>query len=220
MDQFFNYIQIFFLAFFLTLIVGNSIYIRRKKKINPIALKIKLKRLGKLLEILLLLLVNIWAMEVLFYSLNLKSRIFGWPFNQKLFDAFFVKPIGLALIILGFVLLVWAVVNLGTSWRLGISEANPGNLVKSGIFRYCRHPIYVFFNLYFLGTFLIRGNLVFLIFWVAVAAILHYQAISEEKYLTKIYGKSYVDYSKQVGRYITFKIVAIRSNIKGSKQSA
>ncbi|MCG9479897.1 MAG: isoprenylcysteine carboxylmethyltransferase family protein [Actinomycetia bacterium] len=205
MEKFLNYIQVFLLAFFLCFIIGKTIYIKRKNKINPIALNIRRDGIRHILEIILFLIVNIWSFEVLFYALNLEFRIFGWPLNIKLFETNYLRFLGLALIIIGFILFVWALINLGTSWRLGIDETRPGKLVKFGIYRYCRHPIYVFFNLYFLGTFLIWANLIFLILWITVAAILHYQAIAEERFLTKIYTQQYQNYKENVGRYISVK---------------
>ncbi len=221
MAVFLNYIQVFFLAVFLLFIIGKTVSLQRKNKINPITIGFGKDGIGQLVELFLLLLVTIWSFEVIFYALDMPFRIFGWPLNIRLFDSFALKIIGLVLIGLGFVFFIWALINLGTSWRLGIDKKHPGKLVKFGIYHYSRHPIYVFFNLYFIGTFLVWGNIIFLLFWLAVAAILHYKILEEEKFLTRLYPKQYTDYMKNVGRYISFKPSAYRRTayLKSLKQS-
>ncbi len=222
MENFFNYSQVFFLAVFLSFLTGKTIYLKRRNKINPIAIRLDKDRIRHLMEIFLLLLVTVWSFEVLFYALDMNFRIFGWPANISIFDIPVLRILGLLLIFLGFVFFIWALINLGTSWRLGIDEKSPGKLVKFGIYHYSRHPIYVFFNLYFLGTFLMRGNLIFLIFWVAVAAILHYKVLDEEKFLTRLYKRQYINYMKNVGRYLSFRPSAYKrvEYFKNLKQTA
>ncbi|MGM0367789.1 MAG: methyltransferase family protein [Actinomycetota bacterium] len=149
--------------------------------------------------------VNIWSFEVLFYSLNLDFKIFRFPFSIKLFDNLTLKVLGFFLVCSGFTFFIWALINLGNSWRLGIDDKKPGKLIMGGIYRFSRHPIYLFFNLYFLGTFLIWGNLIFLIFWIIITLMLHYQIIQEEKFLIKLHRQKYLKYMDSVGRYITFK---------------
>ena len=125
----------------------------------------------------------------------------------KLFNLTGLKITGLILIISGFVFYILALKSLGTSWRLGIDDKNPGKLVTTGIYSFSRHPIYLFFNLYFLGTFLINGNLVFVIFAVLLGAVLHWQLIREEKFLLKVFERQYREYMSSTGRYFSFKFL-------------
>ncbi len=48
--------------------------------------------------------------------------------------------------------------SIGNLWRLGIDEKYPGKLVTKGIYAFTRNPIYLFFHLYFLGTFFLRDS--------------------------------------------------------------
>ncbi len=206
MEDFFNYIQIFFLMVFLLFIIGKTIHLQKKIKINPISIHFRSReRFRDLMELFLLLIVTIWSFEVIFYALDTGFRLFGRPFNIRLFDNLGLRALGLFFVFSGFVFFIWALINLGTSWRLGIDEKKPGRLIKNGIYQYSRHPIYVFFNLYFLGTFLIWGHLIFLIFWVAVAAILQYKIVEEEKFLSRLFKQEYIHYMEDVGRYISLK---------------
>ena len=204
MDRLLSFFQIGSLAVFLSLFGGNSIYIKITNKINPISLKVKKNGIKHAVEIILFILVNLWTFEVLFYNLNINFNIFPYPLDIKLFDLFFLKIIGMMFVILSFVIYILALKDLGNSWRLGIDESHPGKLVTNGIYSISRNPIYMFFNLYFFGIFLINGNLIFLIFTILIVINLHYMIKEEEKFLIKSFKEEYLNYSFQTGRYISF----------------
>jgi protein-S-isoprenylcysteine O-methyltransferase Ste14 len=132
-------------------------------------------------------------------------RLFPWPFTISLIDSFAARAAGVVLVSSGFALFILGLMALGNSWRLGIDAKAPGTLVTRGIYSFSRNPIYSFFDLYLLGTFLINGTLVFLVFALLVVVNLHYQIIGEEKFLRKIYGKTYQDYLDSTGRYFSWR---------------
>jgi len=109
------------------------------------------------------------------------------------------------MIILGLGIFLVAQATLGDSWRLGIDERHPGALVTHGIYRLSRNPLYLFFNLYFWGTFLLNGTGMFAIFAVLVTANLHYQILQEERFLAQVHGEPYRAYRARVGRYLTLR---------------
>ncbi|MBM3710653.1 MAG: isoprenylcysteine carboxylmethyltransferase family protein [Actinobacteria bacterium] len=211
MIKIFAYIQIVSLAFFLFLVIGKTIYLRKKEKISAIKINIFTREgLKHVFEIIMFVSVNIWTFGLLAYALKDAFGTFSSLPEYKLFNFLYLKILGLFFIISGFVFFVLALLNLGSSWRLGIDDKNPGKLVTSGIYSLSRHPIYLFFNLYFFGTFLINGNIIFLIFTIILAAVLHIQLLREEKFLIKVFGKKYTDYMQNVSRYFTFKVFASR----------
>lgn len=215
MDKFFAYIQIISLGVFLILFIGKAIYLRRREKISAIKINIFTREGAKhVFEIFMFILVNLWTFSLLAYSLNTAFGTFQGLPGLFLFDLLFLKIVGLVLIIIGFFFFIIGLLNMGSSWRLGIDEKNPGKLITSGIYSISRHPIYLFFNLYFLGTFLINGNIVFIVFTVLLGSILHYQLIREEKFLLKVFKKQYEDYIQNVGRYFTFKTLMDFKRVK------
>jgi len=208
MEKFFAYMQIVSLAVFLALFTGKAVYLRRQKKISAIKINIFTREgLRHVFEIILFLLVNFWTFCLLAYSLKTAFGTFPNLLEFKLFNLTGLKITGLILIISGFVFYILGLKSLGTSWRLGIDDKNPGKLVTTGIYSFSRHPIYLFFNLYFLGTFLINGNLVFIIFAILLGAVLHWQLIREEKFLLKVFERQYREYVSATGRYFTFKFL-------------
>ena len=101
----------------------------------------------------------------------------------------------------------WALIAFGNSWRIGIDEKSADALVTNGIFALSRNPIFAFIDLYFIGTFLINGTLVFLVFAVVTVLALHYQILQEEKFLLSKYCQAYQVYRLQAGRYLNLKAV-------------
>ena len=201
---FFGGFQLLALAVFLILVVGRTVRLRFRRKVNPIALGLGSKGKLGLMEILLFAGVNLWAVAVVLCALSVEQPPFAWVCGLRLVDALPAKLLGIALILCAFVLFVLALSALGNSWRLGLDEKHPGRLVTTGIYAYSRNPIYLFFDLYFLGTFLLNGSLFFLIMAVLVALNLHYQILQEERFLASVHGAAYEAYRARTARYLAW----------------
>ncbi len=75
-------------------------------------------------------------------------------------------------------------------------------LVTHGIYSVVRNPIYSAWLFICTGTLFLYGNLylaliLFLIFWLSLTILMK---CTEEKWLTKLYGESYLEYCKKVNR--------------------
>jgi len=105
----------------------------------------------------------------------------------------------------GFVIYVIAIFTLADYWRVGDARKQNGTLVTHGIYAISRNPIYIFFILYFLGTFLINGILIFLIFTILMVLNAHYLILEEEKFLSESHGSAFQKYCAATGRYITWR---------------
>lgn len=131
------------------------------------------------------------------------ASAFGLPrVGAELFHSEAIGWVGVAVCALGIALFIGALVSFGKSFRVGIDEDHPGELVTSGAFAISRNPIYTAFGLVLAGLFLITANWVLLIYLAAGIALFHRQVLLEEQSLQKIYGDAYAQYRKRVRRYL------------------
>jgi protein-S-isoprenylcysteine O-methyltransferase Ste14 len=203
--DFFELVQIGGIVLFLSVVVVQTMRLVIRKRFNPITLSVGRKGLLGVMEVALFAGVNLWIVLILFQVLPLKVRPLAWLFGSQMVGTMLSKVVGVLLIGGGFVLFILSLRALGDSWRLGVDAQNPGPLVTRGIYAFTRNPIYAFFDLYFVGTFLVNGHLVFLVFALLVVANLHYQILQEERFLATVHGPSYENYRAQVGRYATWR---------------
>ena len=203
MDSFFDYFQILSGALFLLILLVKTFHLRFTSNINPIAIGGGKRGLALAVELIAFTGLAIWLAEVLLYALHSSFHLFPTSLNIQLIDSFVAKVVGVVLVSVGLLIFLSAYISFGDSWRVGFDVKSPGALVTTGVFRYSRNPIYLFLNLWFLGTFLINGRLVFLIFAVMTAVVVHWQILQEEAFLLRLYGKPYEDYCARTGRYFT-----------------
>jgi protein-S-isoprenylcysteine O-methyltransferase Ste14 len=102
----------------------------------------------------------------------------------------------------GLVLLLMAQLHLGASWRIGIEEGARPGLVTSGLYRFCRNPIFLAILITLTGyTVLIPTRLSLALLLGAFIGI-RLQILTEEAYLLRTYGDSYREYARRVGRFL------------------
>src|SRR5206468_3762826 len=111
------------------------------------------------------------------------EKLFPAFVNQQLLDGPGVKLLGAVLLTCSLIIFILALISFGDSWRVGIDEKSPGELISRGIFAVTRNPIFLSLIVYASGTFLIQGRWIFLIFTVLIAAGVQYQIVEEEKFL-------------------------------------
>ncbi len=200
--SYFDSFQVAAMIVFLIVFLGRTLYLRFRKHINPMTLGVGKKGLRQIVEFTFFAGLLVWILEVLFYALNAPFRIFPPPLDAQLVNSLPVKVIVIALITISFIIFIWSLISFRDAWRVGIDKKTPGDLVTTGIFSVTRNPIFIFVDLYFVGTFLVNGTLIFLIFAVVVVIGLHYQMILEETHLKAAYGKAYQTYCAKTGRYV------------------
>ena len=115
----------------------------------------------------------------------------------------------------GWVAAAWALIALGViilaaAWvqffraRTNVLHYKPSrNLIRSGLYRFSRNPIYVSALLLQLGIALLLNNLwVVLLVPVSKMVFDRYVIAGEEAYLQRAFGEVYVDYRHNVRRWL------------------
>jgi protein-S-isoprenylcysteine O-methyltransferase Ste14 len=78
-----------------------------------------------------------------------------------------------------------------------------GNLVATGIYRFSRHPMYLSLVILFVGVAFLINSIYLLGITPVLVVILHFGVIiKEEKLLEHYFGDAYLQYKKQVRRWL------------------
>jgi protein-S-isoprenylcysteine O-methyltransferase Ste14 len=200
--NFFDYFQIAIIALIICVIAGKAAYLRATTGINPIVIGRATEGAWRIVELLALVSLVAWLVEVVLHALHSPYDMFPDRVELALLHTQPVRILGATLAGIGFLVFVLAFFSFGDSWRIGIDRKTAGTLVTGGIFSISRNPIYVGFDLLFIGILLMNGTWFFLIFAVLAIVAVHAQILREEKFLTQRYGEAYERYRKEAPRYL------------------
>lgn len=143
---------------------------------------------------------------LLMSSLSVVSSVSEWAYANKAIQSSLTATVaGLALLAGGIGIRVWAIQTLGKHFTATVTLTNDHQLVRSGPYRWVRHPSY-------LGAFMaLVGCPLFLnAYWAVLVAfiamsIAYYLRIGvEEKLLSAYFGEQYREYQKNTRRIIPF----------------
>jgi protein-S-isoprenylcysteine O-methyltransferase Ste14 len=110
---------------------------------------------------------------------------------------------GIVLALLGIVLTVWAQLDMGDSWRVGVDASETTALVHTGMFGRVRNPIYTAMLTFDVGIALVTPNFVTIVGPILAITSLELQVRRvEEPYLRYKHGAAYRDYTASVGRFV------------------
>jgi protein-S-isoprenylcysteine O-methyltransferase Ste14 len=130
-------------------------------------------------------------------------QLLGVVSPLHILDHLWVNAAGFALALCGLAATLYAQLDMGESWRVGVDTGETTTLVRTGAFRLVRNPIFVAMLVFMLGETLLAPNpvaiAVFVIFGAAIEVSV--RAV-EEPYLLRIHGEDYRDYKAGVGRFV------------------
>ena len=95
-----------------------------------------------------------------------------------------------------------AQLDLGASWRIGIEEGTSPGLVTTGLYRFCRNPIFLAILITLTGYTLLLPTRLSLALLLGTFLGVRQQVLVEEAYLLRSYGDSYREYARRVGRFL------------------
>lgn len=128
----------------------------------------------------------------------------GWFFATILPRSFAAYWIGVALMVAGLGFSIWARHRLGRNWSGTVTIKQDHELIRTGPYRWVRHPIYTGMLLGF------AGSAVALDEWRGIAAIvfvtlaLLLKIRIEEQWMTETFGEGYRRYRSEVRALIPF----------------
>jgi protein-S-isoprenylcysteine O-methyltransferase Ste14 len=110
---------------------------------------------------------------------------------------------GVVLVAAGTAITVLAQVHMGESWRIGVDDSEVTPLVRHGLFRYVRNPIFTGMLCAALGFVLLTPSQLSVANWLLLAATIELQVrVVEEPYLLRAHGQAYEDWAREVGRFV------------------
>ena len=118
-------------------------------------------------------------------------------------EASWIQVVGIALAMIGIAATVYAQVDMGDSWRIGVDPRETTTLVRTGVFGWVRNPIFTAMLTFGLGIALVTPNIVAIVGFVLLVASIELQVrVVEEPYLLTVHDDAYRDYLATVGRFV------------------
>src|SRR5205814_1501259 len=114
-----------------------------------------------------------------------------------------VRRFGLVLIVAGVMCSIWAIATRGRHYDLELEIHSDHELVRTGPYRFVRHPVYTGLGLHFAGACLATGNLLLIAGTLLVTyPALYLRAVTEERLLRERFGAAYAEYAREVGMLV------------------
>ncbi|MCV7224218.1 methyltransferase family protein [Mycolicibacterium elephantis] len=118
-------------------------------------------------------------------------------------DHTWLNVVGVVLAVLGIAGTVYAQLDMGDSWRIGVDASERTTLVRTGVFALVRNPTFTAMLVFGLGIALVTPNLVALVGFAILVVTIELQVrVVEEPYLLSVHGDEYRGYTARVGRFV------------------
>ncbi|WP_006241173.1 methyltransferase family protein [Mycolicibacterium tusciae] len=130
-------------------------------------------------------------------------QILGVVLPVSFLHAPWIQVTGTAVAAIGIAATVYAQLDMGESWRIGVDKSETTTLVRTGAFGWVRNPIFTAMMTFGLGFALMTPNPVALAGFVLLVVTIELQVrVVEEPYLLTTHGDAYRDYLAGVGRFV------------------
>ena len=137
-----------------------------------------------------------------FYAMFSGDVAEGWLRTPLIPANAWTQILGVAITAAGLAFAVWARAYLGGNWSSTVTVKVGHQLVRSGPYRWVRHPIYSGLILAMLGTALERRQVRGLMAVVLVYAGFKIKSKIEERAMAATFGPEYDDYTRSTGAII------------------
>jgi protein-S-isoprenylcysteine O-methyltransferase Ste14 len=124
-----------------------------------------------------------------------------WLGRRVLPASALVVGVGIAVTAIGVALAIWARRHLGRNWSGTISTREGHELIRSGPYRWIRHPIYGGYLMATIGTAITIGEVRAMITVAVVFVVFLVNARLEEAWLAREFGADLELHRRQTGRF-------------------
>ncbi len=127
---------------------------------------------------------------------------FGLVAPLSVLNAPWLQTLGIVIALFGIAATVYAQLDMGDSWRIGVDHSETTTLVHTGVFAVVRNPIFSAMILFAFGVTLVTPNPVALAGFALLVLTIELQVRAvEEPYLREAHGAIYRSYLAEVGRF-------------------
>jgi protein-S-isoprenylcysteine O-methyltransferase Ste14 len=110
--------------------------------------------------------------------------------------------VGVLVTALGVGISIWARVSLGANWSGTVTLKKDHELIRKGLYRWIRHPIYTGLLAGFVGTELIEGHAPGLLGFALLWLSFYIKARREENFLRQEFGEGFEEHARQTGMFL------------------
>ena len=126
--------------------------------------------------------------------------------NGSFLPAIWFTVAGLLITIAGLAFAIWARVHLGKNWSGMPTIREEHTIIRTGPYRFVRHPIYSGLILALTGTAIGIGYFIIFCCVILIFGLFVIKFRMEEKFLLEEFGEEYVRYKRDVKALIPFLI--------------
>lgn len=193
------FLPIYLLVYFSAAFFWRSYVVWKRTGINPVVFKGSDNAhdfIGRVFKFLFALIVAV----VLAYSFLPRGHQYLMPLSLLERSGF--RSTGVVLLISSLAWTILAQAHMGESWRIGIDNSQKSRLIRTGVFRVSRNPIFLGILVTLLGLLLVIPNAITLLTFVLGVVVIGIQVRLEEEYLKATHGGEYLAYLQQVRRWL------------------
>jgi protein-S-isoprenylcysteine O-methyltransferase Ste14 len=130
-------------------------------------------------------------------------QLFGLVTAVGGLDHRWIQILGAVIAAAGIFGTVYAQLDMGDSWRIGVDPTETTTLVRSGVFGWVRNPIFTAMMVFAFGIALITPNIVAIAGFLLIIVTIELQVrVVEEPHLLTVHGDVYRRYRAEVGRFV------------------
>jgi len=126
----------------------------------------------------------------------------GWLNYRLLPKAPAVSLAGLALTAFGVAFSISARLSLGANWSGVVTLKKDHELIRTGLYRSVRHPIYSGILVAMIGTALIKGHLRGCLGFAVILVTFYFKARREERFLRHEFGPGFDEHMRNTGMFL------------------